>query len=130
MAMERKKVTVAEFVAKQIDACGKSQRDIATEIGYENANVITMFKQGLTKVPLTKVGPFARALGVDPVFFLRLVMNEYAPETWTAIESILNDAMLTGNERELINGYRRVTEGTDAYPVICDAKDVIALVMV
>lgn len=130
MNIERKKPTVAEYLTQQIDLCGKSQREIATEAGYENANIITMFKQGLTKVPLNMAGPLAKALSVDPVHFLRLLLNEYAPEMLTAIEDVLQTTILTKNERELIEAYRNATNGVPASAVICDARDVIALVMV
>lgn len=58
-----KRPTIAEYLAVQISLSEKSQREIAAEISYENPNVITMFKQGQTKVPMNKVGPLAKALG-------------------------------------------------------------------
>jgi len=99
--------TVAEYLTEQIKLCEKSQRVIAQEIDYEHSNVITMFKQGLTKVPINKVGPLARALGVDPIYFLKLVMNEYMPATWLAIENILGGEILTEREKKLLEAYRK-----------------------
>ena len=113
-----KSTRVAEFLAQQITLSGKSQRDIASEVGYENANVITMMKQGLTKIPITKVGAFARALDVDPAYFLRLVLSEYMPETWAAIEDALDGTILTRNERLFIQEYRRRTGNTDPIPPV------------
>jgi transcriptional regulator with XRE-family HTH domain len=113
-----KSTRVAEFLAQQITLSGKSQRDIASEVGYENANVITMMKQGLTKIPITKVGAFARALDVDPAYFLRLVLSEYMPETWAAIEDALDGTILTRNERLFIHEYRRRTGNTDPIPPV------------
>ena len=84
--MTKTKMTVAQFLTMKIDESGKTQREIATEVGYDAANVITMFKQGSTKLPLNTVGPIARALDVDPVFLLRLAFNEYFPETFEAVE--------------------------------------------
>ena len=130
MPPETKKVSVAQFLTTTLATCGKAQKDVAQEMGYENPNIITMFKQGLTKVPLGKVGNLAKALDVDPVFLFRLVMQEYSPETLIAIEEIFESSILTGNERELIAAYRKATHGTDASAVIADAKDVIAFVMV
>lgn len=130
MSHETKTVTVAEYLTTTLASCEKSQKDVALEMGYDNPNIITMFKQGLTKVPLNKIGSLAKALEVDPVFVFRLVMQEYAPETLAAIEEIFEASILTGNERELIAAYRRATQGTDATAVVADAKDVIAFVMV
>lgn len=123
------KPTVAEYLSAQIALCEKSQRDIATEIGYENPNVVSMLKTGQTKVPMNKVGPLAKALGLDPVFVLRLTMQEYLPETWEAIESAVKGTLLTANELELIRMYREISDNTDALPVIedRDGTPVIAL---
>ena len=46
---------VARFIAARILDIGKSQKDIAREVGFESANVITMIKQGATKLPLSRV---------------------------------------------------------------------------
>ena len=125
-----KSPTVAEYVAGKIGACDKSTQDIAEEIGYDNPEVIQAFAQGTAKVPVTKIGPLARALEIDPVYFLRLVLSEYMPEVLTAIDNALEFPMLTENELGLIDAYRKVTEGTDATAVICDAKDIVAMIMV
>lgn len=115
---EVERITVAQFISQRIDDSVKSQREIAAEAGFENPNVLTMFKQGLTKIPLRRVGALARALDIDPAHLLRLVMNEYTPDTWAAVEDIFGGAMLTKNERELIACYRRISKDTDSSAVI------------
>ena len=115
---EAEHIPVAQFISKRIDASEKSQREIATEAGFDNPNVLTMFKQGHTKIPLSRVGALARALNTDPAHLLRLVMSEYTPETWAAIEEIFGGAVLTKNERELITFYRHVSDNTDPPAVI------------
>lgn len=87
MKIAPKAMRVADYLAQQIILCGKSQKEIAEEVGYEKPNVITMMKQGHTKIPIVKVGAFARALEVDLAYLLRLVCMEYMPETWAAIAS-------------------------------------------
>lgn len=122
--------SVADFLTTMITASGKTQKEIATELGYDNPNIITMFKQGSTRLPLTKVGPMAIALDVDPLELFRLALGEYAPDTLIAIDAFLSPSLLTKNERELIDAFRSVTKGTDATAVIADARDVVAFVMV
>ena len=97
--MTKPKITVAQYLTSKINASGKTQREIASEIGYDAANVITMFKQGSTKLPLNTVGPIARALDVDPVFLVRLAFSEYFPETFDAVEHALGSTIVTENER-------------------------------
>ena len=115
---EAERMTVAQFISQRIDDSAKSQREIAAEVGFENPNVLTMFKQGQTKVPLRRIGALARALDVDPTHLLRLVMSEYTPDTWAAVEDVLGGTMLTKNERELITFYRRISKDTDPPTVI------------
>ena len=104
--------SVAESLTSQIDICGKSQKEIAFELGYTKPNIITMFKQGLTKVPIPKVEALARSIGADPVYLLRIVLSEYAPDTLKAIESIIGFA-ITENEKEIIKAIRKETNNTN-----------------
>lgn len=121
--------TVAEFITHKIRILGKPQVEIANELGYIKPNIITMFKQGKTRVPLDKVGLLAKALEIDPAFFLQKVMGEYMPDTLAALQSVLEGLQLTQNERELITAYRETTKGKDVSAVVCD-KAVVAVVMV
>ena len=99
------------------------------KIGYDNSNVITMFKTGSTKLPLNTVGPIARALGVDPVYLLRLTFREYYPETFDAVERCLQTTILTANERMLIDAFRRATPDCDPEVFVFDDKKMVALVL-
>lgn len=99
----RSNVTVAEYLTQQINLCGKTQSEIAREAGFGKPNIITMLKQGTTKVPTIKIGPLARALEVDPLHLFKLVMNEYEPDTWDMIQDmILKQPFVTRNEMEII----------------------------
>ena len=88
-ASASKPKNVAEYIAWQINLCGKKQTQIAEEVGFEKPNVITMIKQGKTKVPINKIGKFAKALEVDPIFFMKMVFTEYMPDAMEAINSII-----------------------------------------
>lgn len=130
MTTRFKSPTVAEYLGEEIEASGRTAQDIADAIGYDSADVIKAFTRGTAKVPVNKVGPLARALDIDAAYFLRLVLAEYMPDTLAAIDDAIRVPMLTENERGLIGAYRRATNGTDAAAVVCDAKDVVAVIMV
>lgn len=98
--------TVAEFLTDQIERCGKLQTEIAEEIGFEKPNVITMIKKGSTKLPLAKIGLMAKSIGVDPILLFSMVIQEYLPETWGAIEDIFKQPILTSNEMQIIMALR------------------------
>jgi hypothetical protein len=111
---------VAEFLTFHIDISDKAQKDIASEIGYDKPNVLTMIKQGKTKLPLTKIGPIAKAIDADPAYLLRLALTEYVPETWSAIEGLLPGELLTANERKLIEEFRKLSNDTDPAPIVVE----------
>jgi len=101
---------VAQYLSHCISTRNLKQKDIARDAGFDNPNVITMLKQGHTKVPLAKVGPLAKAMNIDPVFLLKMCLQEYQPDTWTAIKPYMSDA-LTQDERRLLKALRMTVEG-------------------
>jgi predicted XRE-type DNA-binding protein len=116
----KNKMLVAEFLTLKIDAIvssgEKTQKEIAAELGYPKPNIITMFKQGLTNLPLNKVGMMAKAINVDPGFLMRMVMSEYMPETYTAIEEAMDGLILSNNEKLLVQLVRENLGGDKDLP--------------
>ncbi|PLC44473.1 hypothetical protein C0Q88_07280 [Ralstonia pickettii] len=98
---------VADYVGHMLAISGKTQKELADELGFSTPNMVSMIKSGRAKVPIQKVGQLAKALNVDPVYFLQLVLREYQPETWEAIEGVFaNQHVLTANEVEIIDTLR------------------------
>jgi len=97
---------VAEYISWQIQLCGKSQTEIAQQAGFDKPNVITMIKQGKTKVPLNKIGSMAKALEIDPVHFMKMCLNEYLPDLADTIQQITNQPIITKNEMDFITVIR------------------------
>ena len=95
----------AAYLAHLLSQSGKSQAEIAREIGVR-PNVITMMKQGAIKIPLTRVGGLARAVEADPAEFLGIVLRAYAPATWTAISETFDALTLSPTERAMLDAYR------------------------
>lgn len=134
--MVKSRVSVAQFLEQQIAVCGRTQREIAKDLGYENPNIITMFKTGQTKVPVNKAAQFARAIGVDPVFFLKLVMSEYTPDAWETIEQVLGLNKVASDDELALLAFIRDKTGNvpidisvaDNQRILGDAlKDVVKL---
>jgi predicted XRE-type DNA-binding protein len=104
-------VSVASYLTSQIDLVvgsgEKTQKQIAAELGYTKPNIITMFKQGLTNLPINKVELMAKAIHADPVYLLRLTMQEYMPEAFETITKILGDtALYSDMEKSIIKEMR------------------------
>jgi hypothetical protein len=102
---------VAEYLNAQIHLSGLKQKDISTALGYTKPNIITMFKQGLTKLPIEKVGPLARALGLDPIYLLRITMNDYMPDTYAAVIKMFGQEPATEHEQDIIAAIREMSGG-------------------
>ncbi|NEX60150.1 helix-turn-helix domain-containing protein [Noviherbaspirillum galbum] len=96
---------VAQFIDARIGELNKLQTQIAHEVGFNKPNMITMIKQGKTKLPLDKVGLMAKALECNPSDLLRLCLMEYDLETWKAIEPYLG-AFLSAEEVMLVHAMR------------------------
>lgn len=105
-------MSVADYLAAQIAICGKSQMEIAEEVGFPRANVITMIKQGKTKLPIERVPKMASAIGVDPSHLLRVTLSEYNPTLLSTIESI-QGRTVSDNESEILNVIRKTTKNAD-----------------
>lgn len=107
-------MTVARFLEIQFTQCGKSQTEIAKELGYRKPNILSMMKKGETKLPLDMVGPMARVLNADPMYLLRLTMSEYTPGTWASIEQIFGETRsVSREEMRLIEMKRKTMQGRE-----------------
>ena len=59
-------------------------------LGYSNPNVIAMMKNGSMRVPKEKAFEVARILEVEPILFLRMVIEENKPTLWDAIMAVMS----------------------------------------
>ncbi|MDP1692119.1 MAG: hypothetical protein Q8L49_09270 [Burkholderiaceae bacterium] len=80
---------VATYIASAIAQQKKSQDRIAEEIGFDKPNMITMVKQGKTKLPMDRIEATACSLDVDHYELLDLTISEYHPEAWDFIRRTL-----------------------------------------
>lgn len=108
-----KRQKVAEFITDAIAASSKTQKEIADEMGLKNPNLITMWKQDKGRVPLNRLLSLANALEVDGWFFVRLALLQYYPQLYKIIETVSPSLILTKNEIEMIQSFRKVTDYAD-----------------
>lgn len=108
----RRHPSFAQYLAQQIELSGKKQREIAEALGYERPNIITMFKQGSTKVPIEKVPALAKVLGLDPAHLLSLAMQEYLPDVYKTVQETFGRTV-SANEYAIIQVIREITDNRD-----------------
>ena len=62
-----------------------------------------MLKRGTIKLPIARVGPIAKALGIDALDLYMRAMSEYEPGNWMALkEAVFRQPRLTEKEIEII----------------------------
>ena len=79
--------TVAQYIDGLVNAAGKTQSQIAKDAGFVNPNIITMIKQGRTKLPVERIPALSKALSVDMGEMVALAMSEYYPELYGALRA-------------------------------------------
>ena len=97
-------------IERYINGMAITQSELAHHMGYDNPNIITMFKRGTTRVPLEKVGILAEHLGVDPGELLREWLKAYMPAAFPVLEKYLG-ALLSGFEPQWLDGLRATFDG-------------------
>jgi len=101
-----------EFIRDKIDTSCIKQKDMAEELGLSTPNIITMFKQGKTRVPLERVPGLAKVLGIDPKVLIKMAMLEYCPDLYRVIEKIFG-GIITKNEQVILDEIRKLSQERD-----------------
>ena len=115
----------AEMLAKAIDESGLTQSDIADRVGLKHSNILTMIKQGITRVPIDRIPALAQTLGIDQATLLLTAIKEYhrgafdllcdtlgLPFTKAEMELVVMFRMATmSDEIELDGSFRKALEG-------------------
>ncbi len=91
----------------------KSQLEIASEAGYPNPNMVSMIKNGASKLALDRVPNMARALECDPAYLMQLALEQAIGRT--ASEAVIEvfGEPVTQNERGWLLEIRQASNKTD-----------------
>lgn len=79
----------ALMLTKGIENSDLTQREIADRIGFKHANIISMLKNGETRVPLDRIPALAQTLGMDERLFLMVAIEEYHPGVHEVLVDVL-----------------------------------------
>ncbi|SEP26891.1 hypothetical protein SAMN04490248_1626 [Salinihabitans flavidus] len=91
----------------------KSQLQIANEAGYPNPNMITMIKNGTSKLALDRVPSMAKALESDPAYLMRLALEQAVGDLAARAIIEIFGTPITANELGWIEAIRTATDNTD-----------------
>jgi transcriptional regulator with XRE-family HTH domain len=88
----------------------KKQTQVAREAGFPHPNMLSMIKNGKSRLPLERVPALAEALEIDPALLFRFALSENWPGYERVVLRIFGDVM-TMEEREMISFMRHVCDG-------------------
>lgn len=91
----------------------KSQLQIANEAGFPNPNMITMVKNGTSKLALDRIPSMSRALECDPRFLMRLALDQAVGDTAAAAIIEIFGTPVTANELGWLHALRDASDDSD-----------------
>jgi transcriptional regulator with XRE-family HTH domain len=107
---------LAEFLNDNWDRLvGRTNEEVAMELGYRAPNMISMFRTGKTRVPLEKLPDIARVMKIDIAALLPLWFEQHWGERDDAKLLLKQFAgrVSTDNEAPLLDAARKASELRD-----------------
>ena len=105
---------IAQFLDRRVlELRPITQSVIAEKAGFANPNMLTMMKQGSSKVPLDRVPQLAAALEVDPRYLFRLAIEQDGFETRQSVIEEIFGTIVSRNELGWIQEIRDASNHTD-----------------
>lgn len=106
-------VPVFEILRDALNATTKKPAELAVEMEYKSANVLSMLKSGAMSLPLNKVVLVGRALGIDTTYLLTAVDRENQTNLVEIIQDALARPVISDNEMKLVMLMREASHGLD-----------------
>ena len=91
----------------------KSQKEIAQEAGFLNANMLSLLKSGTNKIPLDRVPALAKALEADPAYLMRLSLEQSVGVTASNAICDCFGTPITTHERGWLDEIRAASDNSD-----------------
>lgn len=90
----------------------KPQRQIATEAGFRNSNMVSMLKSGAIKLPPNKIASLAKALEADPAYMLEMAIEQ--SEDYSLLHAIqdIYGKPITREQRVILDEIKKITGDT------------------
>ena len=106
---------LAKFVEKRVLELRprKSQIEIANEAGYTNPNMISMIRNGATKLALDRVPGLAMALECDPKNLFRMALEQSLGSTASRTIDEIFGTIVTRNEVAWLEEIRDASDKSD-----------------
>jgi len=97
---------VSEFVTYYVRKSGKTQVEIARDVGFPRSNFLSMIGKGTAKIPLNRVPALAESIGISPRDLFLRCLTEYEPELLTTIQAVFPGALLDNDDLEALELFK------------------------
>jgi len=108
-------IPAAVLLRRQIELIShrKTQKEIAHQAGFVNANMISLLKNGSSKIPLDRVPDLALTIEVEPAHLMRIALEQSIgkPAALSVLEVF--GTPTTASERHLLEEIRKASGDTD-----------------
>ena len=102
------------FINQAIERVDKTHDQIAAEVGIKSSNMISMIRNGKSKLSLSKVASMAKCLEVDTKELFELTMLQHDKgEMLQLTRDLYGQNDVTENEYEILRRIREVTKNVD-----------------
>ena len=91
----------------------KTQREIAVAAGFVSVNILTMIKQGNSKLAMDRVATLAAALEIDPKYLLRLALLQKGNETMIRVFDEVIGTFVSDREVNWLQELREASSNSD-----------------
>jgi transcriptional regulator with XRE-family HTH domain len=100
---------LSRLVAARLEdiAFSKSQREIADEVGFVNRNMLSLIKNGSTKLSLDRVPAMAKSLGLDLETVMMPALRQYYSEEVISLLRETFGSAETQTEHEILSIARK-----------------------
>lgn len=104
--------TLAKYIERRVLElkAKKSQSQIASEAGFPNPNMISMIKNGTSKLALDRVPSMSHALGCDPAYLMRLSLEQAIGDTAAQAIVEIFGTPVTANELGWLQEIRNASD--------------------
>lgn len=118
------------FLVRAQREAGVTDGEVATALGFKSDRVYPLMKSGAAKLPLSRIGPLARALKLPETELLReFVRCYYGDELLQVIERMLLRG-LSDQERRVVEAFRRLVRAEpDAEVQVIEARGALVVAL-
>jgi transcriptional regulator with XRE-family HTH domain len=115
---------LAVWLNKNLDLLtDKTNDEIASAMGYERPNIISMWRTGRTRIPLDRVPQIAKLLGVDLAMLLPMWLEQYVQGEQDELTKMFR-RLCSEDEAALIKAIRKARGDTKG-PISKAERDAI-----